>query len=270
MAVEIKYSKPVDEFNKKLADKIKEYKLVTASQRLIMPLENVYAFYNDKSNPLLITVLPNHDNYKIGYDMEVNDNEKTITLKYIDKKFNYVFLPTEKDFSKVKTFFNKMLVGDHKLHDIRNQKTYSFSSIRAFYVSKCMWIEDNGYYGIYCDIFIGGETKTFAVYKKFVGMHRHQAFYIIDEMDSVDKFILHDHLLRVYPSSKLGIDVYNKQIVLDASSVFLFEDGEFNVWNSAFDNIKKDYLEMVRQKIQNQEQLELNIDKPKNDDDVPF
>ena len=33
-----------------------------------------------------------------------------------------------------------------------------------------MWIEDNGYYGIYCDIFIGGETKTFAVYKKFVGL----------------------------------------------------------------------------------------------------
>jgi hypothetical protein len=27
---------------------------------------------------------------------------------------------------------------------------------------------------------------------------------------------------------------------------------------------------MVRQRIQNQEQLELNIDKPKNDDDVPF
>lgn len=274
MANEVLFSKPITEYDIPLMEKIRNYKLKTQVQQTIIPQENIFAFYNDEEHPILITYLPNHENYRIGYEMEIDDDTKTITLKYIDKKFRYVFLPTEKDFSKLNVFCKKVDEGIKELYDIRNNMVYAISAVRALYVDKSMWINDNGFYDIYCDIVVAGKTKTFGIYKKFLGMNRRQLFYLVDELDNVDLIMMKNHLLRVYPSNKLGINIYNKEIVLDASAVFLYEINQFRKSNTAYEKIKEEYLDDVYNSVEaEQTKLDFICAEKANknvDSDVPF
>jgi hypothetical protein len=250
MATEVLFSKPVYEYNIPLFEKIKTYELKTNVHQITIPKENIYAFYNDEKNPILIITFPEYNNYKIGYEIEINDETETIILHYIDKIYKYVFCPTERDFAKLKVFFDKVTSGNKELHDLRNKRVYATSAIRAFYVDKSMWINNNGFYDIYCDIFISGSDKTFGLYKKFLGMNNRQLFYLVDELDTVDKIMMKNQLMRVYPSNKLGINVYNKEIVLDASAVFLYEENQFRKDNTAFDKMKEEYLDEVHNSVE--------------------
>jgi len=275
MASEVLFSKPVYDYNKPLLEKIKTYELKTKVNKITIPQENIFAYYNDEEHPILITYLPDYNNYRIGYEMEIDDDTETITLSYIDKKFNYVFCPTEKDFAKLNLFFNKVSSGIKELHDLRNKRVYSTSAIRAFYVDKSMWINNNGFYDIYVDIFISGTDKTFGLYRKFLGMNNRQLFYLVDELDDVDKMLMKNHLLRIYPSDKLGMNVYNKEIVLDASAVFLYEIGQFRKDNTAYNKIKEEYLDDVHNSVdaEQQQSFDFLVAEEANkdaDSDIPF
>ena len=78
-------------------------------------------------------------------------------------------------------------------------------------------------YNIFCSIKIGQDEKIFMINKVFLGKNRREAFYLVDELDTQDMMIMKYNLLRVYPSSKLGIHKHHNQIVLDASAVFINE-----------------------------------------------
>lgn len=274
MTTEVLFSKPVYDYNIPLFEKIKTYELKTKTQQATIPKENIYAFYNDEKNPILIITLPKYNNYKIGYEVEINDETETVILHYIDKIYKYVFCPTERDFAKLTLFFNKVANGNKELHDLRNKRVYATSSIRAFYVDKSMWINNNGFYDIYCDIFISGSDKTFGLYKKFLGMNSRQLFYLVDELDIVDQIMMKNNLMRVYPSNRLGINVYNKEIVLDASAVFLYEENQFRKGNTAFDKIKEEYLDTIHNSVEAEQQnFDFKYAEKANEDadsDVPF
>jgi hypothetical protein len=139
-----------------------------------------------------------------------------------------------------------------------------------------MWINNNGFYDIYVDIFISGSDKTFGLYRKFLGMNNRQLFYLVDELDEVDNILMKNNLLRVYSSDKLGMNVYNKEIVLDASAVFLYEINQFRKDNTAYDKIKEEYLDEVHNSVeaeQQQQAFDFLVAEKANkdtDSDIPF
>jgi hypothetical protein len=272
MATEVLYSKPICNTNLLAMVKLKKYKLITEIQKRVIEQSSVYAFYNDEEHPLLLMRFPKYPDYTIGYEFKINDIDKTVTLKYVDASYRFVFLPTENDFSKVKAFYSNISRGNNILHDLRNQRTYVASAIRALYVDKSMWINNNGFYDIYCDIMISGKTHTFGIYKKFLGMNQRQLFYIVDELDDTDCLIMKNNLLRVYPSNQLGMNKYNKEIILDSSAVFILTDP--NLKTTAFDEIKEEYLDTVHNLVEaKQQNIDLIIaekDSEYADEDCPF
>ena len=268
------YSQPIRKYDDSVAflDKILKYKMITTIQQTVIPIERVYGVYNDKDNPIVLISLPNHNNYIIGYEITaIDDEKKIIILKYIDKKFKFVFLPTEKDFVRVEHLLSGVdgiSKGNNKFHDIRNEKVYSAGSLRAFYVDKSEVWMDKGLslsrYNIFCSIKIGQDEKIFMINKVFLGKNRRDAFYLVDELDAQDMMIMKYNLLRVYPSSKLGIHKHHNQIVLDASAVFINEyfidNYGFNSAWTAFNNMKQEYLDEVHNVLDCDKQQSLEFE----------
>ena len=273
MATEVLYSKPICNTNLLAMVKLKKYKLITEVQKRVIEQSDVYAFYNDEEHPLLLMRFKKYPDYIIGYEFKINDSDKTVTLKCVDPSYRFIFLPTENDFSKVKAFYSNISRGNNILYDVRNKRSYISSAVKALFVDKSMWINDNGFYDIYCNIMIAGKTHTFGIYKKFLGMSNRKLFYLVDELGEVDITIMEKNLLRVFPSDQLGKNVYNKEIVLDSSAVYILTDPKY-FKTTAFDEIKKEYLDTVHNLVVDQQQnLDLIYAETANenvDEDCPF